>query len=224
MPSYLLDDESALSTSFHSTDSVNSAAAELPPLPDPKTPQEPHSAKKSRPRSNTPTPAPASNKKSKHIKSTLYPSMKVTEIRNCIAAMIYSRMKTGNRDMGKCEQYDVMFEKYHGFRHPKSGTQGRADKLPYEIACHNISRSSMMPAYIQFLEGKDCYDVFWDSSDDLEGEGIVLTLKPDIINDQYSTVIAKRNLTAAQLATTTSKCEYLITGRSLYNAAQSVIK
>ena len=68
-------------------------------------------------------------------------------------------MKTGNRDMGKAEQYDLMFEKYHGFKHPKSDTPGRSDKLLFKIAENNISSSSILPAYVQFLEGKDCYDV-----------------------------------------------------------------
>ena len=91
-------------------------------------------------------------------------------------------MKTGNRDMGKAEQYDLMFEKYHGFKHPKSDTPGRSDKLHFKIAENNISSSSILPAYVQFLEGKDCYDVkvkndvFLESTDDLEGEDMVLTL------------------------------------------------
>ena len=81
MPLFMSGDEYALSTSLNSTVSADGAVADVP-LPDFGSQHQTQSAKKpSHPVSYTPT--------TKHL---LYPSKKVTEFRNCIAAMIYSHM------------------------------------------------------------------------------------------------------------------------------------
>lgn len=178
-----------------------------------------NSAKKQSVRSLSPVP-PTSSKKQKIKTPALLQPKKVTELRNCIAAMIYSEIKTGLEDLSKKMQQDLMFKKYHGFAHPGSGTDNRTDELPFE----ENRQTEKVPAYVQFLEGKSYYDMFWEVVDDVDVGGTALKLKSDLTNDHFSSVIAHRNLTCKQLATKDASSGILISGRALLDAANNTLR
>jgi hypothetical protein len=180
----------------------------------------------SQPRNRSKSPVPQSARKhSSAITVKLLPPGKVTELRNCIAAWIYSEMKSGVKSMTTKQQHDEMFLRFHGFPHPSAGTSGRTDPVSYQAnsspSPSKRGSTELIAAYDQFLCGKNCYSAFWEPEDD--GRANTLHLRSDITNDDYTNCIANVHITRQQLATTHKGSDVLVSGRTLHAAASGVI-
>lgn len=83
-------------------------------------------------------------------------------------------MKVGHSDYGVNEQIQIdhMFEKYHGFAHPDAGPGNRKEAA--EVKYDDRKKTNIVLAYLQFLEGKACYEVFWTRAQDEENGGTLL--------------------------------------------------